>query len=143
MIQNYVELCLLFLQNNIVARIVMMDGGTAVCRNVATYPVDTVNRRMMMTSGEVVKYRSSIHAFSEIIKNEGSESLYKGVGASILQTFTISAIFFVCNEAVKSYVSTKKKKSAADGVSKKKNESAGDYQSTSILTIKWRSGRKD
>ena len=143
MIQNYVELCLLFLQNNIVARIVMMDGGTAVCRNVATYPVDTVNRRMMMTSGEVVKYRSSIHAFSEIIKNEGSESLYKGVGASILQTFTISAIFFVCNEAVKSYVSTKKKKSAAKVVSIMKNESADGDQSTSIFTIKWRSGRKD
>ena len=142
MIQNSVELCLLFLQNNVLARIVM-DVGTIECTNVATYPLDTVNRRMMMTSGEVVKYRSSIHAFSEIIKNEGSESLYKGVGASILQTFTISAIFFVCNEAVKSYVSTKKKKSAAKVVSIMKNESADGDQSTSILTIKWRSGRKD
>ena len=142
MIQNYVELCSLFLQDNILARIVM-DGGTAVCRNVATYPLDTVDRRMMMTSGEVRKYRSSIHAFSEIIKNEGVESLYKGVGASILQKLAICAILVVSNEALKSYVSTKKNKSAADGVSKKKNESAGDYQSTSILTIKWRSGRKD
>ena len=142
MIQNYVELCLLFLQDNSLARIVM-DGGTAVCRNVATYPLDTVNRRMMMTSGEVAKHRSSIHAFSEIIKNEGVESLYKGAGASILQKLATCAILFVCNEAWKSYVSTKKNKSAADGVSKKKNESAGDYQSTSILTIKWRSGRKD
>ena len=142
MIQNSVELCLLLLQNNFYTRMVMAVG-TSECRNVATYPLDTVNRRMMMTSGEVAKHRSSIHAFSEIIKNEGVESLYKGAGASILQKLATCAILFVCNEAWKSYVSTKKNKSAADGVSKKKNESAGDYQSTSILTIKWRSGRKD
>ncbi|TYH10028.1 hypothetical protein ES288_A07G145100v1 [Gossypium darwinii] len=51
----------------------------------ASYPIDTVRRRMMMTSGEAVKYKSSIHAFSEILKNEGSKSLFKGAGANILR----------------------------------------------------------
>ena len=69
MIQNYVELHLLFLQEDFLAASVMAVG-VVVCQKMATYPLDTVNRRMMMTSGEVVKYQSSIHAFAEIIRNE-------------------------------------------------------------------------
>ncbi|KAL8555459.1 hypothetical protein ACS0TY_003316 [Phlomoides rotata] len=52
---------------------------------VVAYPIDTVRRRMMMTSGEAVKYKSSFHAFSQILKNEGAKSLFKGAGANILR----------------------------------------------------------
>ncbi|KAJ0987017.1 hypothetical protein J5N97_005373 [Dioscorea zingiberensis] len=51
----------------------------------ASYPIDTVRRRMMMTSGEAVKYKSSLDAFSQILKNEGAKSLFKGAGANILR----------------------------------------------------------
>lgn len=34
----------------------------------------------MMTSGEAVKYKSSAHAFAEIVKKEGTKSLFKGAG---------------------------------------------------------------
>ncbi|CAI8585198.1 unnamed protein product [Vicia faba] len=51
----------------------------------ASYPIDTVRRRMMMTSGEAVKYKSSMDAFSQIFKNEGFKSLFKGAGANILR----------------------------------------------------------
>jgi len=51
----------------------------------ASYPLDTVRRRMMMTSGEAVKYKSSFHAFSEIVAKEGTKSLFKGAGANILR----------------------------------------------------------
>ncbi|KAK3423047.1 hypothetical protein EUGRSUZ_G03387 [Eucalyptus grandis] len=51
----------------------------------ASYPIDTVRRRMMMTSGEAVKYKSSLDAFSQILKNEGARSLFKGAGANILR----------------------------------------------------------
>jgi len=51
----------------------------------ASYPIDTIRRRMMMTSGEAVKYRSSMHCASEIIKKEGVSSLFKGAGANILR----------------------------------------------------------
>ncbi|KAL6958256.1 ADP/ATP carrier protein [Sarracenia purpurea var. burkii] len=51
----------------------------------ASYPIDTVRRRMMMTSGEAVKYSSSLDAFSQILKNEGPKSLFKGAGANILR----------------------------------------------------------
>ncbi|KAK7325039.1 hypothetical protein VNO77_29075 [Canavalia gladiata] len=53
--------------------------------SIASYPLDTVRRRMMMTSGEAVKYESSFHAFSQIVKNEGTKSLFKGAGANILR----------------------------------------------------------
>ncbi|KAK1402749.1 ADP/ATP translocase [Heracleum sosnowskyi] len=51
----------------------------------ASYPIDTVRRRMMMTSGEAVKYKSSLDAFTQILKNEGAKSLFKGAGANILR----------------------------------------------------------
>ncbi|KAI3945387.1 hypothetical protein MKW92_042544 [Papaver armeniacum] len=51
----------------------------------ASYPIDTVRRRMMMTSGEAVKYKSSFDAFNQIMKNEGAKSLFKGAGANILR----------------------------------------------------------
>jgi len=51
----------------------------------ASYPIDTIRRRMMMTSGQAVKYSSSMHAFQEIVKNEGVKSLFKGAGANILR----------------------------------------------------------
>ncbi|RUS13761.1 adenosine nucleotide translocator, partial [Endogone sp. FLAS-F59071] len=51
----------------------------------ASYPIDTVRRRMMMTSGEAVKYSSSWQAFNMIIKQEGVRSLFKGAGANILR----------------------------------------------------------
>jgi len=51
----------------------------------ASYPLDTVRRRMMMTSGEAVKYKSSFHAFQEIVAKEGTKSLFKGAGANILR----------------------------------------------------------
>jgi len=52
----------------------------------ASYPIDTIRRRMMMTSGgDTVKYKSSFDAFSQIMKNEGAKSLFKGAGANILR----------------------------------------------------------
>ncbi|CAL9004027.1 unnamed protein product [Prunus brigantina] len=51
----------------------------------ASYPIDTVRRRMMMTSGEAVKYKSSLDAFKQILKNEGAKSLFRGTGANIVR----------------------------------------------------------
>uniref|UniRef100_A0A7N0TB35 ADP/ATP translocase n=1 Tax=Kalanchoe fedtschenkoi TaxID=63787 RepID=A0A7N0TB35_KALFE len=58
---------------------------TNIGAGLASYPIDTVRRRMMMTSGEAVKYKSSFDAFSHILKNEGPKSLFKGAGANTLR----------------------------------------------------------
>ncbi|CAL9204992.1 unnamed protein product [Musa hybrid cultivar] len=64
------------LQDNFLASF-LLGWGITIGAGLASYPIDTVRRRMMMTSGEAVKYRSSLDAFSQIIKNEGVKSLFK------------------------------------------------------------------
>lgn len=56
-----------------------------VSAGLASYPLDTIRRRMMMTSGEAVKYKSSFDCGAQILKNEGFMSLMKGAGANILR----------------------------------------------------------
>jgi len=51
----------------------------------ASYPIDTIRRRMMMTSGEAVKYTSSMQCGAQIVAKEGVYSLFKGAGANILR----------------------------------------------------------
>jgi len=50
-----------------------------------SYPIDTIRRRMMMTSGEAVKYKGSIDCAMVILKNEGFMSFMRGAGANILR----------------------------------------------------------
>lgn len=63
----------------------LLGWSITIGAGLASYPIDTVRRRMMMKSGEAVKYRSSMHAFSEIVEQEGVKSLFKGAGANILR----------------------------------------------------------
>lgn len=51
----------------------------------ASYPIDTVRRRMMMTSGQAEKYSSSMDAFVKIAQKEGVKTFFKGAGANILR----------------------------------------------------------
>ncbi|KAI0025640.1 ADP,ATP carrier protein [Xylariomycetidae sp. FL0641] len=52
---------------------------------IASYPLDTIRRRMMMTSGEAVKYKGTLDAGRQIVAKEGIKSLFKGAGANILR----------------------------------------------------------
>ena len=56
-----------------------------ISAGLVSYPIDTIRRRMMMTSGQAVKYKSSIDCFVQVTKNEGFMSLMKGAGANILR----------------------------------------------------------
>jgi solute carrier family 25 (adenine nucleotide translocator) protein 4/5/6/31 len=56
-----------------------------ITAGLASYPLDTVRRRMMMTSGEAVKYNSSFDCAKQIIAKEGVASLFNGAGANILR----------------------------------------------------------
>jgi solute carrier family 25 (adenine nucleotide translocator) protein 4/5/6/31 len=51
----------------------------------AAYPLDTIRRRMMMTSGGTVHYKSMFDAANQIVAKEGTKSLFKGAGANILR----------------------------------------------------------
>jgi len=56
-----------------------------ISAGLVSYPIDTIRRRMMMTSGQAVKYKGSIDCFTQIMKSEGFMSLMKGAGANILR----------------------------------------------------------
>ena len=56
-----------------------------ISAGLVSYPIDTIRRRMMMTSGQAVKYNGSIDCFVKIVKAEGFMSLMKGAGANILR----------------------------------------------------------
>jgi len=56
-----------------------------ISSGLVSYPLDTIRRRMMMTSGEAVKYKSSMDCAVQVIKGEGFMSLMKGAGANILR----------------------------------------------------------
>jgi len=72
------------LQGNFLASFLL--GWTVTTgAGVASYPLDTIRRRMMMTSGEAVKYKSSMDAARQIVAKEGVKSLFKGAGANILR----------------------------------------------------------
>jgi len=63
----------------------LLGWSVTIVAGLASYPVDTIRRRMMMTSGEAVKYKSSMHAAAVILKNEGWKSFFKGAGANVLR----------------------------------------------------------
>jgi len=56
-----------------------------ISAGLVSYPIDTIRRRMMMTSGEAVKYKGSMDCAVKVIKAEGFMSLMKGAGANILR----------------------------------------------------------
>jgi len=63
----------------------ILGWGVTVTAGLMSYPIDTVRRRMMMTSGGGVKYNGSLDCFRQVLKNEGFMSLMKGAGANILR----------------------------------------------------------
>merc|ERR1711997_1417637 len=62
-----------------------LGWAVTVCSGLMSYPIDTIRRRMMMTSGGGVKYKGSIDCGLQILKNEGFMSMMKGAGANILR----------------------------------------------------------
>jgi len=64
----------------------MLGWAVTIVAGLASYPIDTVRRRMMMTSGQGVKYKGSIDAFQQILAKEGYKSFFKGAGANILRS---------------------------------------------------------
>ena len=64
----------------------LLGWAVTVVSGLTAYPIDTVKRRMMMTSGEKVKYSGSIDCFRHILKNEGgARALFNGCGVNVVR----------------------------------------------------------
>merc|ERR1711893_101439 len=75
-----------------------------ITSGLVSYPIDTIRRRMMMTSGEAVKYKGSMDCFLQIMKTEGFMSLMKGAGANILRGVAGAGVLAGFDEFKKFYV---------------------------------------
>jgi len=59
-----------------------------------TYPYIVVKSRLQAGSAHALKYKSSLDGLLTIIKEEGVEGLYKGIGSKVTQSVLTAAILF-------------------------------------------------
>ncbi|KAF1918122.1 mitochondrial carrier domain-containing protein [Ampelomyces quisqualis] len=76
-----------------------LGWGVTTGAGIASYPLDTIRRRMMMTSGEAVKYNGTLDAARKIIAAEGVKSLFKGAGANILRGVAGAGVLSIYDQA--------------------------------------------
>merc|ERR1712080_236174 len=72
-----------------VAASFLLGWAVTVTAGLMSYPIDTIRRRMMMTSGGGAKYKGSIDCARQIMKTEGFMSMMKGAGANILLVWLV------------------------------------------------------
>jgi len=63
----------------------LLGWGITNLAGLASYPIDTIRRRMMMTSGAAEKYSGSWDAAVKILRKDGWKSFFNGAGANILR----------------------------------------------------------
>jgi len=83
--------------------------AVTVAAGLCSYPIDTIRRRMMMTSGEAVKYSGSIDCAVQVMKNEGVTSFFKGAGANILRGMAGAGVLAGFDKFKKMYINMRDK----------------------------------
>jgi len=77
--------------------------AVTVTAGLLSYPLDTIRRRMMMTSGKFAgKYKNSIDCTKQILAGEGVMAMYKGAGSNILRGLA-GALVLVSFDYVKNF----------------------------------------
>jgi solute carrier family 25 (adenine nucleotide translocator) protein 4/5/6/31 len=80
--------------------------SSVIASGFATYPFDTVRRRLQMQSEKPVEeriYKGAAHCLQKIMKDEGTKALFKGAGANVLRG-TGAAIVLVLYGEIKAYI---------------------------------------
>jgi len=81
--------------------------AVTVTAGILSYPIDTIRRRMMMTSGAAVKYNGSLDCTVQILKTEGVTSFFKGAGANVLRGMAGAGVLAGFDKVKALYVSMK------------------------------------
>jgi len=85
----------------------VLGYGVTVSAGLCSYPIDTIRRRMMMTSGEAVKYSGSVDCTVQVLRNEGVTSFFKGAGANILRGMAGAGVLAGFDKFKQLYISLK------------------------------------
>jgi len=78
--------------------------SVTILAGLASYPIDTIRRRMMMTSGGGVHYDGSFDCARQILDKEGWKSYFKGAGANIMRAIAGALVLVGFDEVKKIYV---------------------------------------
>merc|ERR1712054_329772 len=73
----------------------------ALCAAYASYPFDTVRRRLQMQSEKPPEewvYKGTMHCFNKILRDEGFGALFKGAGANALRTVGSALVLVLYGE---------------------------------------------
>jgi len=74
---------------------------SAIAAGYASYPFDTVRRRLQMQSEKPKEewvYQGTMDCFAKIVKNEGTAALFKGAGANALRTVGAALVLVLYSE---------------------------------------------
>ncbi|KAJ8522976.1 hypothetical protein ONZ45_g476 [Pleurotus djamor] len=71
-----------------------------------TYPYIVVKNRLQAGHASALKYKSSLDGLLSIVREEGVEGLYKGIGSKLTQSVLTAAILFASQRRI--YEITKK-----------------------------------
>jgi len=93
----------------------LLGYGVTVTAGLLSYPVDTIRRRMMMTSGEAVKYSGALDCTMQIFRKEGVGAFFKGAGANILRGIAGAGVLSGFDSLQKFYIKLKEENSGHPG----------------------------
>jgi solute carrier family 25 (adenine nucleotide translocator) protein 4/5/6/31 len=71
------------------------------------YPLDTIRRRMMMTSGTGVVYKNSLDCATQILKEGGVSIFFRGCAANILRSVAVAGVLAGFDSAKAAYINFK------------------------------------
>ena len=83
----------------------MLGYVVTISAGLVSYPIDTIQRRMMMTSGEAVKYKGSFDCAVQILIHEGAMSFMKGAGVNILRSVAGASVLAGFDQFKELYIS--------------------------------------
>ena len=75
--------------------------ATAITAGYASYPFDTIRRRLQMQSEKPQSewlYKGTVDCFWKILKDEGTGALFKGAGANALRTVGSALVLVLYGE---------------------------------------------
>ncbi|KAJ7781259.1 mitochondrial carrier domain-containing protein [Mycena metata] len=81
-------------------------GAAAAVATASTYPYIVVKSRLQAGHAHALKYKSALDGLLTILKDEGLQGLYKGIGSKLVQSVLTAAILFAGQRRI--YEITKK-----------------------------------
>eukprot|EP00040_Diaphanoeca_grandis_P033676 m.206714 g.206714 ORF g.206714 m.206714 type:complete len:669 (-) comp32964_c0_seq1:31-2037(-) len=88
----------------------VLGGTSALFAQSATYPLDSIRRRMQVDSAN--EYRGMRDCFETIVRNEGWRALYKGLSMNWIKGPVGVAVSFAVNDSVKAKFRESKRSAA-------------------------------